>query len=669
MQPAGWDNSMTGLPMGAGWPQQQHGPVRPQPAVAWAERKTAEPPLAVQQALAMEGFNADFGSGGIQAHEVRTRTAFNIGPVQKRGGGSAGILGAGPAPPRPAGLMEVKINEEMVSQFLHSQREEEGGQQQQQHAGGDETPEVTPPVSRETTPVPSDGEEGEEETGMRVVDRSGGSPLVPHMPQIQMKLFQRLQSKVAAGQLTEDSNAALPEAVVPVNDNKPENDNKEGDSEDDEDKDVIVNVLKRLESVKSCPEERSPVHTPLTPTSLPKELTKMLSAISSVKPASSNVLSPHGEKPPSPPRPPADAPIPLPPARKGRPDPRRERQAQREEEERLERERDQRILDLDLGSMFGDLELPPLAPSPQQTDQEKFLSDSLGLPFKPHIYHVAKEIEAGLNSHPPMEWMLRAVVVPKPDYSHLRHHCSPAQLELDPRLRRYSARSSMARLKELPLPPPGPPTPKVDPRLKGRLDPRRQQAQPPAPPPEERRSSSEDGEGNFVYNPAKELNRAKRAAGQQLSGQAEAYSSDQGEQQQQLESPAYTEEEAWAEEHRNGGFHQNQQQFYQPQHAPFSPGGPAQLMDLGFGVANQQFPPFPNDGTGFNQHNFLMQQQQQFQSNIQGQMMRGFGWNQGGAPSRQQQFGRGSFRSRGARPPFHLNRGGGGRGEQGDFAA
>jgi hypothetical protein len=132
-------------------------------------------------------------------------------------------------------------------------------------------------------------------------------------------------------------------------------------------------------------------------------------------------------------------------------------------------------------------------------------------------------------------------------------------------------------------------------------------------------------------------------------------------------------EDAWPEEEQGEGGYQRQQ-FFQPQHTSFNTGGPGQLMEVGFGVGGaaslQQgaYPQVPNEGMGFMQQNFLMQQQ--FQANFQGQMMRGFGWNQGGAPIRQPPFGRGGFKSRGARPPFHQNRGGGGGGggAQGDFS-
>merc|ERR1719297_719404 len=177
--------------------------------------------------------------------------------------------------------------------------------------------------------------------------------------------------------------------------------------------------------------------------------------------------------------------------------------SQRETEEELEKEKEQRILDLDLGSFFGDLELPPLTVSPERTDEEKNVKDAFGLPFKPHIIHeVAKEIDASFGSHSPIDWLLKPVACPKPDYADIKHLFSNTQLEADPRLRKF-AKSGMAKLKELPLP--SFPTPKTDPRLA------RKEAVTSSPGTKvaDRRRSSEDSEAGQGYNPAKELSRAR----------------------------------------------------------------------------------------------------------------------------------------------------------------
>ena len=73
------------------------------------------------------------------------------------------------------------------------------------------------------------------------------------------------------------------------------------------------------------------------------------------------------------------------------------------------------------------------------------------------------EIDASYDSHSPIDWILKPVVYPKPDYSDIKHLFSNPQLEADPRLRRF-ANSGMVKMKELPLP--SFPTAKTDPRLK-----------------------------------------------------------------------------------------------------------------------------------------------------------------------------------------------------------
>merc|ERR1711902_463661 len=138
------------------------------------------------------------------------------------------------------------------------------------------------------------------------------------------------------------------------------------------------------------------------------------------------------------------------------------------------------------------------------------------------IHEVAKEIDASFGSHSPIDWSLRPVLCPKPDYSDIKHLFSNAQLEADPRLRKF-AKSGMAKLKELPLP--SFPAPKSDPRLVKR------EAQVTKVP--DRRRSSEDSEGGNAYNPAKELNKAKK-------------------QQQVHHQPQEVKEEKYSPEHQDG---------------------------------------------------------------------------------------------------------------------
>ena len=97
-------------------------------------------------------------------------------------------------------------------------------------------------------------------------------------------------------------------------------------------------------------------------------------------------------------------------------------------------EKEKRMLEVDL-SMHGELELPNMDKEVEADDNE------LGLPFKPHIPNsVAKEIDASIHSHSPLEYKLRKITLTKPDYSELisKHHIPMSRIQLDPRLRRYS---------------------------------------------------------------------------------------------------------------------------------------------------------------------------------------------------------------------------------------
>ena len=88
------------------------------------------------------------------------------------------------------------------------------------------------------------------------------------------------------------------------------------------------------------------------------------------------------------------------------------------------------MLEVDL-SIFGDLELP---------DTSKDEEDKNELPFKSIPNAVAKEIDASINSHSPLEYKLRKLTLIKPDYSSLllKQHFPMSRIQLDPRLRRYS---------------------------------------------------------------------------------------------------------------------------------------------------------------------------------------------------------------------------------------
>ena len=366
--------------------------------------------------------------------------------------------------PKPADLMEIKLNENAIKKFLSSQQKEsdKSGDDQEdkdededpwRRGDGDETPEVTPPVS----PISYQEEEKEEDK-------------TPNMPKEHLALYNRIKQKQK--DVLSENNYVEPQA--------------NSDNDYDNSKSVL-NIVVNNKTSPNRPDTWSLDRQDSRSRDFQAspEMTKAASP-------SQPIISKKGEK--------KDP-------RLHKVDPRKERLARKEEEERLEREKDERILSLDLDSVLNDLELPPLTlSSPKHDDDNKYLSDKMGLPFKPYIYNVAKEIDASLNSHPVLDWVLHPVDVPVRDYSSLRFNFSAAQQDLDPRLRK-TPKSSLAVMKELPLPEFT--SPKSDPRLKGRPDPRKQGSQNNQQNTGPPRRSSEDTEGNHVYNPARELSREK----------------------------------------------------------------------------------------------------------------------------------------------------------------
>ena len=108
-----------------------------------------------------------------------------------------------------------------------------------------------------------------------------------------------------------------------------------------------------------------------------------------------------------------------------------------------EKEKDQRLLEMDLGSVFGDLELPAYKDSKEEEEEK----DPLGLPFKPHaIGSIAKEIDASIYSHSPLEYILHSVSISIPDYTDVitKQHIPQSQVQQDPRLKRYGKTFSAA---------------------------------------------------------------------------------------------------------------------------------------------------------------------------------------------------------------------------------
>ena len=388
-----------------------------------------------------QGMRSPAAAAGFESSIPPWRAGHSILGSPPQSGGGA----------KPSGLMDVKLNENEIKRFLSDRKSESAavtGEDEEPDNGGDETPDVTPPVSPaagnlEINELPELDEDYQEETEEQIKD-------------FNMEGVTESVTGQAAEEESHDEHQSPPKSK----------------SASKGEKLSLAELSKRMTAAAAAASQGQPAAPP--------------------------------EDPSQPPAPPPEVKAKKDP-RLHKVDPRKERLARKEEEERLEREKDQRILDLDLGSVFGDLELPPLMLSPKQTDEERFITNKLGLPFKPHIYHVAKEIDASLNSHPPMEWVLMPLDLPPRDYSDVKHHFSPQQIELDPRLRPL-VKPPQPKLKDLPLPSIPLPNTKSDPRLKGRPDPRRKAA---TGQTSEKRRSSEDADGNKVYNPARELNRER----------------------------------------------------------------------------------------------------------------------------------------------------------------
>ena len=226
------------------------------------------------------------------------------------------------------------------------------------------------------------------------------------MPKAQQRLYERIQEK----QLREKSGSPSPRRDGAKDDAKQKPRLNEGWYSSDEEN----NSSSKAEGQRSS-----------ASVSLPKELTDVISSLkkSPRKSPGQQQDQPESRGGSRDPR-----------KRDPRRDPRRNSAKQADSSE-AERERDKRILEMDLGSVFGDLDLPIDSSSSAADPGE----NDMGLPFKPHVVaSVAKEIDASIYSHSPLLYRLRAIAVAKPDYSDLvtKQRLTPAQSQ-DPRLRRY----------------------------------------------------------------------------------------------------------------------------------------------------------------------------------------------------------------------------------------
>lgn len=110
---------------------------------------------------------------------------------------------------------------------------------------------------------------------------------------------------------------------------------------------------------------------------------------------------------------------------------------------------DERIKNLDSIVPFGDVDLRNLSGQSEQSDGD-FDMRKFGLPFKPvPVHSAATEIDASLNSHPPINYKVEAILIPRPDFSSIKVNSTDPQVKRDPRLRRlFRINSSESEPKE-----------------------------------------------------------------------------------------------------------------------------------------------------------------------------------------------------------------------------
>ena len=297
-------------------------------------------------------------------------------------------------------------------------------------------------------------------------------------------------------------------------------------------------------------------------------------------------------------------------------------------ESEREREKEKRILEMDL-SIFGELDLPTFKDSEDNsTGNESPITEeesALNLPFKAHkVHQVAKEIDASIYSHSPLEYRLRAILIAKPDYSDMivKQHIPASKVQQDPRLRRYSNKipgkpSSAANQMLLSdrrfsddgiqiLSPPGP--------NKNKVDPRRNKNNISHKPIEQKTSQQEE---ENVYNPKKDLYSSRPPPQQQYVPQM--HQQQQENYNQEVYSPTQDVQDMYSSKYRkqtniseDTNSYNPRQDFNPGQRNPINQGPPPGITPLvsttpwSAGNGANQYSPYDNNfyGGSQNQHNY-----------------------------------------------------------------
>ncbi|KAL0277803.1 UNVERIFIED_CONTAM: hypothetical protein PYX00_004962 [Menopon gallinae] len=99
---------------------------------------------------------------------------------------------------------------------------------------------------------------------------------------------------------------------------------------------------------------------------------------------------------------------------------------------------DERIKNLESIVPYGDIDLRTLGRQNEQSSGDSdFDLRKFGLPFKPvPVHSAATEIDASINSHPPINYKVETILIPRPDFSSIKISPNDPQVKKDPRLRR-----------------------------------------------------------------------------------------------------------------------------------------------------------------------------------------------------------------------------------------
>jgi hypothetical protein len=336
--------------------------------------------------------------------------AGRFGPMNPGGGfeGPRGgvHLGMHPGLPGRPGAFDKPYHNDSRSQ-KSSRDKDRKGPREEQPMEEEEQPK-TPPNTDTTFAEDDDGSDACNDAFNPASDDSPAKGAPSGMPKAQQRLYQRIQGRAANQGATEDAT----KSKAKLNESWYSSDEENNKSED---------TSKAVEKAVS----------------LPKELTDVISSLKK-SPASEQHSSPSQSEA-------AGSKSRDPRKRDPRRDPRMQKNSSsRTPEHASEAERDKRILEMDLGSVLGDLDLPTFKDSSSSSATEAPYDPSendMGLPFKPHVVaSVAKEIDASIYSHSPLEYRLRTIATAKPDYSELvtRQRLTMSQSQ-DPRLRRYGS--------------------------------------------------------------------------------------------------------------------------------------------------------------------------------------------------------------------------------------